>query len=139
MKKLIFACVMLLFTVASKAQTSYKEATMTNSTVASLPLRLSTESVTGKMFAQAVVTKTSGTIGGGLALQWSNDNVNWSNVVVTGITATDTLALTNVATNLKTWYIDIPPSGYIRLRATGNNTGVANVKFYTSFRYSAKP
>lgn len=130
---------MLLFAVVSKAQTTYREATMTNSTVASVPLRLSTEGVTGKMLAQVVVTKTSGTIGGGVALQWSNDNANWSNVVVTGITATDTLALTNVTTNEKKWYIDIPPSGYIRLRATGNNTGVANVKFYTSFRYSAKP
>lgn len=129
---------MLLFTVASKAQT-LREATMTNSTVASIPLKLSDAGVGGKMVAQVVVTKTSGTIGGGVALQWSNDQVNWSNVVVTGVTATDTLALTNVTTNEKKWYIDIPASAYIRLRATGNNTGVANVKFYTSFRYSAKP
>lgn len=127
---------MLLFTVSVQAQVQTK--TMTNTTVASLPVQLNT-GTGGKMVVQAVVTKVSGTIGGGVALQWSNDNTNWSNVVVTGVTATDTLALTNVATNEKKWYIDIPASAYIRLRATGNNTGVATVKLYTNYRYLVKP
>ena len=136
MKKLIFACIALLFAFTVDAQVQTK--TMTNSTVASLPVQLN-NGAGGKMLVQAVVTKVSGTIGGGVALQWSNDNTNWSNVVVTGVTATDTLALTNVATNEKKWYIDIPASTYIRLRATGNNTGVATVKLYTNYRYLVKP
>lgn len=140
MKKLIFACIALLFTLTSLQSNAQLvgTATMTNSTVASLPFKLGT-GAGGKMVVQATVTKVSGTIGGGVALQWSNDNVNWTNVVVTGITATDTLALTNVALSQKLWYIDIPASAYIRLRATGNNTGVATVKFYTNYRYLVKP
>lgn len=140
MKKLIFACIVTLLTLTSLQSNAQlvATATMTNSSVASLPFKLGT-GTGGKMVVQATVTKVSGTIGGGVALQWSNDNTNWSNVVVTGVTATDTLALTNVALSQKLWYIDIPASAFIRLRATGNNTGVATVKFYANYRYLAKP
>lgn len=113
-------------------------ATMTNAAVASAAYNLGT-GVGGKVMYQAVVTKVSGTVGGGIALQWSNDGVTWSNVVVTGIAATDTLALSNVATQEKKWYIDIPASAKVRIRATGTGTMSATVALYANYRYNSKP
>lgn len=130
--------VIALFAVGFNSFGQVATATMTNATVASASYAPGT-GIGGKVLYQAVVTKVSGTVGGGIALQQSNDGVNWSNVVVTGITATDTLALSNVATQVKTWYADIPAAKMVRIRATGTGTMVATVKLYANYRYNAKP
>lgn len=73
---------------------------------------------------QAVVTKVSGTVAGTVILEASLDGTNFVAV------STDTLNLTNVATNTKLWYVADAPFKYYRLKGTGSGTMAAILTGY---------
>lgn len=132
MKKLIFACIALLFTLTSFAQVA--SGTITNTTYSYATYTLNS-GVGGKVAYQLVATRTSGTTTGGLSLQYSNNGTSW-----TAITSADTLAITNTASEQsKITVIDIPAAKYVRVRGQLAGTGVYTYKLYANYRYSAKP
>lgn len=132
MKKLIFACVALLFAINSFAQVA--RGTITNTTYSYATYELNS-GVGGKVAFQLVATRTSGTTTGGLSLQYSNNGTSW-----TAIPSADTLAITNTAAEQsKITVIDIPAAKYVRVRGQLAGTGVYAYKLYANYRYSAKP
>lgn len=68
---------------------------------------------------QAVVTKVSGTVAGDVILEASNDGTNYS------IISSDTLTLTDVATNSQLWSVTNAPYKFYRLKGTGSGTMAA--------------
>jgi hypothetical protein len=73
---------------------------------------------------QAVVTKVSGTVGGTVVLEASNDGVNYS------VISNDTLQLSNVSINTKLWNVPNAPYKYYRLRGNGTGTMAAIISGY---------
>ena len=139
MKKLLLLSFIIFSISSAFAQvTPIVTAKMTNATVAAAVITLGT-GVGGKAAFTISVDKVSGTVGGGVAFQSSNDGIKWINMVYTGIAATDTLALTNVAYQSRDYLIDIPPTKFIRARGTGTGTMVATLKLIPNYRYNSKP
>lgn len=135
MKKLIFACIALLFAITSFAQKEVAKGTITNTTYSYAAYDLGSGGVTGKVAYQLVATRTSGTTTGGLSLWYSNNGTSW-----TAIPSADTLAITNTASEQsKITVIDIPSAKYVRVRGQLAGTGVYAYKLYANYRYSAKP
>jgi len=75
---------------------------------------------------QPVITKISGTVGGTAILSRSLDGVNYVN--------TDTLTLTNVATNTTIFAKVTTPAVYYKLAVTGTGTMAAQVRLYYVLR-----
>ncbi len=73
---------------------------------------------------QAVVTKVSGTVAGNVILEASNDGTNYAAI------STDTLTLTDVATNTQLWSVTNAPYKYYRLKGTGSGTMAAIISGY---------
>lgn len=120
----------LLFTFAialsASAQASYATAmTITSATLTNAANDSAIVKATGSCgnaAFQLVVTKVSGTIGGVARLKGSLDGINYVSAV------TDTVILTNVATNTYIW--NIAPSKYLyyMIKTTGAGTMSATIK-----------
>jgi hypothetical protein len=78
---------------------------------------------------QAVVTKISGTVGGTVTLQGSNDGTNYVTVSAS-YSDVQTLTPTNQATNSKLFTVTGSPYKYYRLSYTGTGTMSATIKGY---------
>lgn len=128
MKKLF--SILMLLTIGLNAQvvtTMVKSATtMTNTTAVTATLQ--TQYVTENTSIQAVVTKSTGTIAGTVALSASLDGTNY--VALTS----STLALTDVATNTAVFPLSKNPYLYYKLTFTGSGTmaGTPNGYLFSS-------
>lgn len=125
MKKLFFACLMILaaaITAAdSKAQVYSMLSTVgnTSDTVANTATEVLTKQVPGTysvLAVQAVVTKISGTAAGTVILQGSIDGTNYYAV------GDDTLTMTDVASKTHIWVVTPSKYLYYRLSYTGSGT-----------------
>lgn len=128
MKKLIaflfVACLSLAFASESEAQTLVPSAdTITNSGTANLTFQPKGGQI--GISAQVIVTKLSGTVGGTCVLQGSlSGGTSWDNI------STDTLTLTDVASQTKVW--QIAPAIYpnVRCLCTGSGTMAAEIALW---------
>jgi hypothetical protein len=78
---------------------------------------------------QAKVTKISGTVAGHVILQGTVDGTNWQNV------NTDTLTLTDVATQIKIWPVDHGYYKGYRVRIITSGTQASVITFARLRRY----
>lgn len=78
----------------------------------------------------AVVSRISGTAGGTVILQGSNDGVNYSTIAATQLQGgeTATFTLTNVASQAYHWVVLEAPFLYYRTQTTGTGTEVIGIK-----------
>lgn len=84
-----------------------------------------------KVTFQPVVTKLSGTAGGTVTLQVSNDGTNYVTISSTYASAT-TMSVTNVTTNTTMLTVTSSPYRYYRLSYTGSGTMSCTLKGYLS-------
>lgn len=117
MKRLVLLFMMLVGCLSLNAQS----VTMTNSgdtivDTGSKYLILKVNNKASNVAFQAVVTKVSGTVAGTVLLQGSIDGVNYKDI------STDTLNLTDVATQSYLWTVSANPYLYYRLAGTGSGT-----------------
>lgn len=124
MKKIL--SILMLLTIGLNAQvvtTMVKSATtMTNTTAVTATLQ--TQYVTENTSIQAVVTKSTGTIAGTVALSASLNGTDY--VALTS----STLALTDVATNTAVFPLSKNPYLYYKLTFTGSGTMVGTPNGY---------
>jgi len=124
MKKIL--SILMLLTIGLNAQvvtTMVKSATtMTNTTAVTATLQ--TQYVTENTSIQAVVTKSTGTIAGTVALSASLDGTNY--VALTS----STLALTDQTTNTAVFPLSKNPYLYYKLTFTGSGTMVGTPNGY---------
>ena len=124
MKKLIFACIALLFTLTSFAQSPVQTMTNDNSAIVNSGTVSSTKKLNAPartVTVETVVTKVSGTVGGTVVLQGSLDGTNWH------AAGADTLTLANQTTNKKIWLLTENRYYHYRTLATGSGTMNATV------------
>lgn len=118
MKKLLFILLSFL-TIGLNAQVvtamTKSAVTMTNSTA--VTATLNTNYVTENISIQAVVTKSTGTVAGTVAVSASLDGTNYVPLTL----ATSTLALTDVATN--TAIFNYTRNNYLYYKVTFTGTG----------------
>lgn len=84
-----------------------------------------------KVAVQAVVTKLSGTAGGTVTLQGSNDGTNYV-TMSSSYTDARTLSVSNTTTNTAMFIITSCPYKYVRLSYTGTGTMSCTLKGYIS-------
>lgn len=124
-----------IYTMKSSFNLTSDTATNTGTTYVGLQVQNAYKSLT----VQAVVTKISGTVGGTVTLQGSNDGTNYNTVKtlyletvapysVSGGTAT--LTALNQTTTTKIFNINGSPYAYYRLSYTGTGTMAATIKGY---------
>jgi hypothetical protein len=101
--------------------------TVTNSATGYVGLQI--KSSYNTVTIQAVVTKISGTAGGTVTLQGSNDGVNYV-TVSTDYSTAQTLSVTNVTTNTKIFIVTGSPYSYYRLSHTGTGTMSTTIRGY---------
>lgn len=89
-------------------------------------LTLNIKNTYKNLVIQPVVTKISGTAGGTLTLQVSNDGVNYV-TISTSYSDAQTLSVSNVTTNTKLFKVTGNPYSYYRLKYAG--TGTMSCKF----------
>lgn len=78
---------------------------------------------------QVVVSKISGTAGGTVTLQGSNDGVNYV-TVDTSYSDAQTLSVSNITTNTKIFVVTGSPYSYYRLSYTGTGTMACRLQGY---------
>lgn len=85
----------------------------------------------GTVSIQTVITKVSGTVGGAVTLQGSNDGVNYETFDTNYVsTATVTYTPTNITTNSKIWIMNNNPYLYFRVKYVGTGTMSATLTSY---------
>lgn len=84
-----------------------------------------------KISFQPVVTKLSGTAGGTVTLQGSNDGINYVTVNSSYVSAA-TMSVTNVTTSTALLVVTSSPYRYYRLSYTGSGTMSCTLKGYLS-------
>lgn len=110
-----------------KSQYSLNSDTVTNSATKYLTLQV--KKYYGTVTMQAVVTKLSGTAGGTVTLQGSNDGTNYE-TVNTNYSTAQTLSVTNVTTSTKLFVITGSPYNYYRFKYVGTGTMACTIKGY---------
>ena len=130
MKKLLFLLVAMIAMITVDAQKAVFTMTGSDTIVntASVSVSQTYSSEYGNVAFQAVVTKVSGTVAGTVLLQGSLDGTNYVDI------STDTLSLTDVATQSKLWSVDANPYKYYRLKGTGSGTMAAIIAGYALAR-----
>lgn len=124
MKNLVLVFLFSLFFVQfSDAQTTMTNSgdTVVNTATVNLDVTLKGK---GDLGFQVVATKISGTVGGTAILQGSLDGTNYVTI------STDTLTLTDVATNSAVWKVSASTYLYYRIAVTGSGTMSASVVGY---------
>lgn len=127
MKKLIaflfVACLSLAFASTSEAQSIVPSVdTITNSGTANLSFAPKGGEI--GISAQVVITKISGTVAGNCVLQGSIIGSSWDNI------STDTLTLTDVASQTKLWQIAPAIYPQVRCLCTGSGTMAAQIALW---------
>ena len=131
MKKLFTLCLMVL-TFASFAQypSGFVTKTMTGGTLTNSGTTYVNQSISQLYEVctfQPVVTKLSGTAGGTVTLQGSNDGTNFVTVNSSYASAT-TMSVTNVTTSTAILTVTSAPYKYYRLSYTGSGTMSCTLK-----------
>lgn len=101
--------------------------TVTNTGTKTLTLRVNSWYRT--VVIQPVLTKISGTVGGTVTLQGSNDGTNYV-TVSSSYSDAQTLSASNVATQTKLFKITGSPYAYYRLSYTGTGTMSCKIRGY---------
>lgn len=117
MKTLLFVLALICSLFVSAQGYDYEMAgsdTITNSATVNVTQTLASPYDVASF--QAVVTKVDGTVAGTVLLQGSNDGTNYVDI------STDTLTLTDVATQSYLWSVTDAPYKYYRLKGTGSGT-----------------
>ncbi len=114
-------------TVTMLSNYSHVSDTITNSGSGYLEKRVS--GAYTNLSIQSVVTKLSGTAGGTVTVQGSNDGTNYVTVNIRYISA-QTQSIANVTTNTKIFVITGSPYSYYRLSYTGTGTMACTIKGY---------
>lgn len=132
MKKFLLLFALIGISLITKAQTAVPMpadvATLVNTGTVNLTQKVINPAST--ITVQLNVTKNTGTAAGGAKLYGSLDGVNYT----LATTATDTLAITNVASQSKFWVLTTNPYTYYRVvvkgsaGATQNCTPVSYIK-----------
>lgn len=121
MKKILSILMLCVLTIGLNAQVvtamTKSAVTMTNSTAVTATLQ--TQFVTENLSLQAVVTKSTGTVAGTVALSVSLDGTNYQSLT------TNTLALTDVAINTSVFPLTKNNYMYYKLTFTGAGSMVA--------------
>lgn len=101
--------------------------TVTNSATNTVTLRVKSWYKT--IVIQPVITKISGTVGGTVTVQGSNDGTNYT-TVSSSYSDAQTLTPTNQTTNTKLFKITGSPYAYYRVSYTGTGTMSAKLRAY---------
>ena len=118
MKKLFGLLLVIVCTAAhSQLTMSVSHTPLTNGDTSYLTLKAT--DYFSQINIQAVVTKTSGTVGGNAILQGSIDGSNFETI------SNDTLTLANQAINSKIWKITPSSHVYYRVRVISSGTQVS--------------
>ncbi len=120
MKKVILILIAAFGLTTIKAQVRYTSSpdTNTNATTSYVTFASINSKVKG---IQASVTKVSGTVGGTVILQGTIDGTLW-------VTVSDTLTLTNTATQSKVWVLSATSYNSYRAAFTTTGTQVSFLK-----------
>jgi len=119
-KKVIFILLAVVLAASTQAQVRYVSApdTNTNATTSYVTFNSIGSNLKG---IQASVTKISGTVGGTVILQGTVDGTLW-------VTVSDTLTLTNTATQSKVWVLSATSYNSYRAAFTTTGTQVSYLK-----------
>lgn len=123
---MLFACIGLSFFASAQSASSSRVKGDTSVNTAAVTVALPASAVDGLTGIQITYSRLSGTISGGTAvLQGSIDGVSWSGV------GTDTLTLTNVATQGRVWPISTNAYRLYRvvISPTGTQSGIPFVSW----------
>lgn len=131
--KALLALLLIVVSYAANAQTvmfsdgnSLATDTITNTATETFTRQIPHKRAS--LSVQVVITKISGTVDGTAKLQGSIDGINFSDI------SSDTLDLTNVATQGKVWTFDHSPVLYYRVSITGSGTMAASAKAWVLAR-----